>query len=102
LYLNDLPAAQIVSLINLSSKFYSRIFVGCFSFFKRFKQSIIIVQGVNSLSLRYSIYKVQAFAFAGSFDLTANFYMLAHLNQLVKNFFQILSFFKMWKLCSRR
>jgi len=34
-------------LNNLLLAIYSRIFVGCYSFLKRFKQSILIVQGVH-------------------------------------------------------
>ena len=43
-----------------------------------------------SLSLRYSIYKVQTRSFR-SFLSAANFYILAHLVELVKNFFQVFS-----------
>ena len=44
-----------------------------------------------SLSLRYSIYKVQTqFVFAVAFASAANFYMLAHLVEFVKNFFKFL------------
>ena len=43
-----------------------------------------------SLSLRYSIYKVQTRSFR-SFLSAANFYILAHIVELVKNFFQVFS-----------
>ena len=43
-----------------------------------------------SLSLRYSIYKVQTRSFR-SFLSAANFYILAHLVELVKNFFHVFS-----------
>ena len=42
------------------------------------------------MSLRYSIYKVQTRSFR-SFLSAANFYILAHLVELVKNFFQVFS-----------
>ena len=42
------------------------------------------------MSLRYSIYKVQTRSFR-SFLTAANFYILAHLVELVKNFFQVFS-----------
>ena len=48
---------------NLSSKFYSRIFVGCYLFVHEYlKQSIYLnCPRCYSSSLRYSIYKVQNF-----------------------------------------
>ena len=42
------------------------------------------------MSLRYSIYKVQTHSLC-SFLSAANFYILAHLVELVKNFFQVFS-----------
>ena len=53
------------------------------------------------MSLRYSIYKVQTSSFR-SFLSAANFYILAHLVELVKNFFQVFSNSFLCSLCSRR
>ena len=53
------------------------------------------------MSLRYSIYKVQTRSFR-SFLSAANFYILAHLVELVKNFFQVFSNSFLCSLRSRR
>ena len=43
------------------------------------------------MSLRYSIYKVQTSFVSFIFMSAANFYILSHLVELVKNFFQVFS-----------
>ena len=63
------------------------------SYTRTLKQIHLICPRCYSLSLRYSIYKVQSccFAFADSFCI------LPHLISFVKNFFQVFSnFFDLW------
>ena len=54
------------------------------------------------MSLRYSIYKVQtSFSFQAHLSPSVNCYILAHLVELVKNFFQVFRSFLVVPLCSR-
>ena len=70
------------------------------SYTRFLKQSIIIVQGVIVCLyvIQFTRYRHCSWR---SFPSAANFYILAHLVELVKNFFQVFRSFLRCGLCSR-
>ena len=78
--------------------------------FQKLKQSIIIVQGVNSLSLRYSIYKVQTRYRACSLPKKLSYYSIEsdHCQVLFKGFLNFpeeichMIFCRSIRICSKK